>query len=131
MAKLMRIILIIVVSFVASAATTILLMLHYTKPLEAGMAKSDTTAFQQTYFDKEPVEPVERIVGNLIQFQGNDVKNNEPVRSQSDDTRYFDYALLSKDLAAFSEKVSKFNETLSREIQKLRKVASSVEKTSP
>ena len=131
MAKLMRIMLIILVSFAASATTTILLMLHYSKPLEVGIAKSNTTAFQQAYLEKGSVEPVEWIAENLIQFQGNDVGNPESVRSQPADTRYFDYALLSKDLAVFSEKVSRFNEVLSREIQKLKKVASTEEKTFP
>ena len=131
MAKIIRTILIIVISIAASTATTIMLMLHYSKPLEVGIAKSNTTAFQQAYFEKESVESVEWIAEDIAQSQGNDMGNTEPVRSLSADTRYFDYALLSKDLAVFSEKVGRFNEVLSREIQKLKKVASVGEKTSP
>ena len=127
MAKLMRIILIIVVSFVASAATTILLMLHYTKPLEVGIAKSNTAAFQQAYFDKEPVEPVERIVENLIHFQGNDVKNTESVQSKSDDTRYLDYGRLMQDLRWISETVERFNDRMGQEIDRLKKIRQSGE----
>ena len=131
MTKLIRIILIIAISFFASSATTILLMLHYSKPLEVGTTKSNKLACQRAYFEKESIEPVEWITEPITQSQANNIGNTESARPLPDDSRYFDYALLSKDIAVFSEKVSRFNEVLSREIQKLKKATSEGEKTSP
>lgn len=119
----MRKIIVIVFSIAVSAATTILLMIHYTKPLETDVVKRDRVSFQQVYSEREVVKPVELITVNPIQLQKDDLGNTESIRPQLKGHRYFDYALLSKDLAVFSEKVSGFNEVLSREIQKLRKVA--------
>ena len=131
MAKLIRIILIIAISFAASSATTILLMLHYSKPLEVLTTKSHTVACQQGYFEKESIEPVEWITEDITQSQAHNIANTESARALPGDSRYFDYALLSKDIAVFSEKISRFNEVLSREIQKLKKVTSEGEKISP
>ena len=131
MAKIIRMVLIVVISIAASTATTVLLMLHYSKPLEGSIAKSNTTIFQQMNSEKESIESVEMIIGNIAPLKVRDEGDTESVRTQPDNNRYFDYALLSKDLAVFSEKVSRFNEVLSREIQKLRKGTSVEEKTFP
>lgn len=132
MLKIIRTILIIVISVAASATTTVLLMLHYTKPLEAGITKSSNeVALQQVYFEKETVGPVEQIAETIVRFQENDVENTESVQSPLTGHRYFDYALLSKDLAICSEKVSSFNKLLSSEIQRIKEGSSSKETVSP
>ena len=126
MVKIIKTIFIIVISVASSTATTVVLIFRYTKPLE-----NSTAASQPAYPEQHSVASMEKIVDNLIPRQEQDVETPESAQFQAETPRYFDYALLSKDMAAFSETVGRFNEILSREIQKLRKGASSGENTSP
>ena len=130
MAKIIRVLLIIVISVTASAATTVSLMLHYSKPLGVGIVKSNGITFEHAYSEEESVEPTKQTAKHLIRPQENSVEKGEYLQSLPDAPRYFDYALLSRDIAVFSEKVSRFNGVLSHEIQRLKN-ESSRGKTSP
>ena len=125
MVKIIKTIFIIVISVASSTATTVVLIFRYTKPLE------NSTAASQPAPEQHSVDSMEKIVDNLIPRQEQDVETPESAQFQAETPRYFDYALLSKDIAAFSETVGRFNEILSREIQKLREGAPSGENSSP
>ena len=125
MVKIIKTIFIIVISVASSTATTVVLIFRYTKPLE------NSTAVSQPAPEQHSVDSMEKIVDNLIPRQEQDVETPESAQFQAETPRYFDYALLSKDMAAFSETVGRFNEILSREIQKLREGAPSGENSSP
>ena len=131
MLKIIRTILIIVICVASSTATTVLLMFRYTKPLENSTAQDSTATFQQVYPEQSTVASIETTAETLIAGQEQGIETPESARSQADAPRYFDYALLSRDIDAFSATVSRFNEILSREIQKLKERVSSEENPSP
>ena len=131
MLKIIRTILIIVISVASSTATTVVLMLRYTKPLENSTTQNSTATFQQEHPEQSSIVSVERFVKPSIKHQGQTAQALDSVQSQPEATRYFDYALLSRDMDAFSATVSKFNGMLSREIKKLKEGSTSEDNTAP
>ena len=131
MAKIIKTIFIIAISVASSTATTVVLMLRYTKPLENSTAHNSTSTFQREYPEQSSIASVEKIVEPFIQRQEQDAETTDSAQSQPEATRYFDYALLSRDMDAFSATVSRFNGMLSREIKKLKEGSTSEDNTSP
>ena len=131
MLKIIKIIFIVVLSVASSTATTVVLMLRYTRPVENITGETNTVSSQAEHSEQRLVGSVEKVVESLVKPRGFDMENAGSAQHQPSAARYFDYALLSKDMAAFSETVGRFNEILSREIQKLREGAASGENTSP
>ena len=131
MLKIIRTILIIVISVASSTATTVLLMFRYTKPIEISTAYEGTAISQQVGPEQHSAASIEAMAETLAPGQEQSVEKHASAQTQPDVPRYFDYALLSKDIETFSATVSRFNEILSREIQKLKEGASSGENTSP
>ena len=131
MLKIIKTIFIIVLSVVCSATTTVVLMLRYTKPIKSSIVESSIATSREGYPEQQFVGSVEMIVEDLVPFQEHNVEAAGSAQYQPGAARYFDYALLSKDIAAVSEKVGRFNEILGRKIQKLRDKASSGENSPP
>ena len=131
MRKLIRTILVIVICVAASTATTVLLMFRYTKPIENSTSHDGTVTSGQVVPEQHSVASIDTIAEMAIPAQEQHAESLESVRSQPDAHRYFDYALLSRDIEAFSATVSSFNEMLSHEIQKLKAGASSKDNASP
>ena len=131
MLKLIKIIFIVVICVGSSAATTVLLMLRYTKPIENTAVESSTASSREDHTEQQLVSSMEETVEHLGPGRERDLTDAGSVQHQPDAARYLDYALLSKDIAAISEKVDRFNKILSRKIQNLRNRPSPDENSTP